>query len=159
MSTTARGAAVLSAMLLHLAAAGELPRRLARALVAKGKDTLDDLGRCSLRELMTTPNVGPIGRQIVRNLLANHGYDVTHLAEACSADVPGQCTVAEKRTMSHRAPDPNDLRAKAINLRALANKESAVAQRLTELATQLDALAQQLELLMREVARKAANDR
>jgi hypothetical protein len=67
--------------LLDLAEAGKLPPRLPMALTADGLHTIPDLAGLTRKRLQTVPMVGPIGRQIVRNLLADHGYNAAHLAE------------------------------------------------------------------------------
>jgi hypothetical protein len=67
--------------LLDLAAVGKIPPRLANALVADGRHTVEDLAAMSLRDLRLVPKMGPIGRQLIRNLLAEFGYGVAHLME------------------------------------------------------------------------------
>jgi len=64
------------ASLFDLAAAGKLPHRVARAMVADGFHTIADLAGLSRHRLRCVPQVGPLGRQIIRDLLAANGYDV-----------------------------------------------------------------------------------
>jgi hypothetical protein len=67
--------------LLDLAAVGKIPPRLANALVVDGRHTVEDLAAMSLRDLRLVAKMGPIGRQIVRTLLAEFGYDAAHFME------------------------------------------------------------------------------
>jgi hypothetical protein len=60
----------MTAELLALAAAGIIPSRLAMALVRDGKRTVADFAKLSPGELMTVPNVGPKGREIIDRLVA-----------------------------------------------------------------------------------------
>jgi hypothetical protein len=76
-----RRGGVSAAMLIDLAHAGKLPLRIANALIADSWHTVEDLAKLIMREFRTIPNVGPIGCQIVRDLLAERGFDVGHLEE------------------------------------------------------------------------------
>jgi hypothetical protein len=67
--------------IIELAETGKLPRRLASALIADGLYTVEDLARLTRRRLLLIPLVGPRRRQIIRALLAERGFSVSHLEE------------------------------------------------------------------------------